>query len=797
GATGGGVAGGATGGGAAGGATGGGVAGGAAGGTAGGMAAVCGNGMTETGEECDDNNLVSTDGCTDTCRITVGYSCIGAPSQCALIGTVVQVGLGNDHGCQRTTTGLVFCWGDNDNLEVSSVAGVVRSPARVPGLSTVEEIAVGADFNCARRTDGTVACWGDNDNRQLGFVGADSPTAVDVAGISSAVRIAAGDDFACALLGSGQVTCWGDNDNRQLGAGGTGTTDSEVPSVVVGVAQAIDLTLGGDFACALISGGGLLCWGDNDNGQIGVGGTSTTDVSVGTAPVGLPALTEVSAGGDHVCGITGPPGNLWCWGDNANGQLGDNSTIDRRTPQVVTGLASVTGVAGGTRHTCVTQQAGTAQCWGLNINGQLGDGTTANRLTPGLVQQLPSAVTVIETGNVSTCVLSSSGARRCWGLDEEGQLGLGTARGLLVPTQVSLPPVVSVDGSTPEFRRGHACARFANNDLSCWGENDVGQLGDGTVIARPAPVAVSSLAGQVADVAVGRASTCAVLLNGQVHCWGRNAEGELGDGSQVERPSPAAVSIAVQAVTIAAGRDFYCATFTDDAVRCWGNNSNGQIGASNTTPRFLVPTVVAGVSAVVELAAGEDFACARHLNGSVSCWGINTQGQLGNGMTATQQPMPSLVSGLTDAVQLSAGQNHACARTMTGDIRCWGDNSYGQQANTMTGADVLLPTTITGVSGATWLSCGNNFNCAVVGSGAVQCWGYALDGHLGNGAGTAQVNAPAFMSSVTGMHRVVGVNSTTFLITPMGGVQVLGFVGFGQVGVGSSLRPTFPVLAPF
>lgn len=765
---------------------------------------MCGDGVITGTEACDDMNLVDTDGCTAMCAIAPGYSCIGAPSSCVLIGTVTQVSLGSDHGCQRTSTGYVFCFGDNVNQEVGSGTGIVSSPARVPGLANVEELAAGADFTCARRANGTVACWGDSDNRQLGQVSTiDSAVPLDIAGITTAVQLAAGEDFACARLLSGEVVCWGDNDNRQLGRGGTGTTDSELPAPVIGVTGAIALAAGGDHACAIVSLGATLCWGDNDNGQLGLGGTSTTDVSVGTAPMGLPSAVELAAGLNHTCAIT-TSRDVWCWGDNGLGQMGDGTTIDQRAPVRVIGTNPADLLTAGTNFVCSVTVLGAATCWGQNTNGQLGDGTITTRLVPTSVASLPSGVTAIEGGEVGTCALFGGGARRCWGLSENGQLGFGLPRLVVTPTLLTpLAPVEALALSENEYRGGHACAKLMGGDLRCWGENDFGQLGDGTTVAKPSPTAVSALAGIVLDIAVSsgaQGSSCAVLTNGQIHCWGGNGEGQLGDGTQVAHAAPAPATVSVPATSIVAGSDFYCATFMDGAVRCWGNNSNGQLGVTSMmVPRYLLPTVVAGVTAPLALAAGEDFVCALLGNGTVSCWGDNGDGQLGIGMASTtpQQVLPVAVSGLSNVVQLGAGQNHACARTMTGDVHCWGANSFGQQANPTTGTDVLLPTMIPSVMGATWLTVGNNFNCVVTAGGGVQCWGYGLDGHFGDGGGTSTNSTLVTMPGVSGQQRVVGSNASTFLISPAGAVRALGFHGFGQLGLGVTLRPTVPTLAPF
>ena len=272
-----------------------------------------------------------------------------------------------------------------------------------------------------------------------------------------------------------------------------------VPRVVAG-SSASAVAAGQSHACAVTSGGALVCWGHNNRGQLGDGTTETrlTPVAVSGLESGVGA---VFAGGEHTCALTSG-GAVLCWGYNGYGQLGDGTTANRLTPVAVSGLASgVVAVVVGRNHTCALTSAGAVRCWGWNGNGQLGDGTPSNRSTPVEVTGLGSGVIAVAAGEQHTCAVTSGGAVQCWGRNSSGQLGDGTTTNRLTPVAVSGlgSGVVAVVGGGL-----HTCAVTSGGAVLCWGWNDSGQLGDGTRgTDRLTPVAVSGLGRGVIAVAAG------------------------------------------------------------------------------------------------------------------------------------------------------------------------------------------------------------------------------------------------------------------------------------------------------
>ncbi len=345
----------------------------------------------------------------------------------------------------------------------------------------------------------------------------------------------------------------------------------------------------------------------------------------------------LTAGGSHSCAMVS--GAVRCWGYNGFGQLGDGTSTNRSTPVAVPGLAGVVAVTAGDRHTCALLDSTAVYCWGSNADGQLGDGTFTSSKSPVLVTGLPPIVEV-SAGGAHTCALTRSGRTLCWGANASGQLGDGTSIDRPSPTTV-----LGVTGtSTLALGDDHSCA-IAGEWVACWGSNASGQLGDGTTTSRNTAVpTLGSWGGMLSPghLVAGSSHTCAWNVI-SAKCWGLNSSGQLGDGTLVNRIQPAAMTLPGRQVFGAAGSNHTCAFEDDGAASCWGWNYFGQLGDGTTTGR-LTPTAVSGLTSTQAMAAGWNHTCAV-ANGHVRCWGDNTYGQLGDS-TTTDRSAPVIVSGL-------------------------------------------------------------------------------------------------------------------------------------------------------
>jgi alpha-tubulin suppressor-like RCC1 family protein len=349
-------------------------------------------------------------------------------------------------------------------------------------------------------------------------------------------------------------------------------------------AAAVGLT----SACALLSDGTVKCWGANQDGELGDGTTTNS-----TAPVAVAILskvTAISAGNDFACALAGS--SVKCWGANASGQLGDGKTVEEDKPGGVLGLSGVRAISAGADFTCAVRGTGAssdAECWGANDLGQLGDGTTTGSSRPVLVKSTSSSLTTngasaIAAGSGHACVLISGGRARCWGDNEDGQLGDGSTTNSTTPVAVANLPTTPVALRAKAISAGglNTCALLGDGTVECWGANNVGQLGNGTITSSSLPVAVANLSGVMA-IATGNTFSCALLADGTVDCWGRI--GLLAKGTRLALNSTVPVAVAnLSGVTaISAGTNGACALLSDGNVECWGADDFGQLGDGQIT----------------------------------------------------------------------------------------------------------------------------------------------------------------------------------------------------------------------
>lgn len=660
----------------------------------------------------------------------------------SLSASIVAIAAGAFHTCAVDVSGSLSCWGANSEGQLGDTTKVARSlPVEVANSRYFGFVAVaaGSRHTCALRTDGQVMCWGKSSLGQLGdgFVEALTFPVSVARGVGDAVAITAGGDHSCALLATSTVFCWGDNRSGQLGIGTTGF--ERFPVQVLRLSDVVSVSAGLQHTCALRVNGTVSCWGSNSFGALGTG-TTTDQLSPGVSVSGLTNAIAIASGDHHTCALLAD-GATRCWGNNADGQIGDGSITPQRTPVQVRDVSDAVAIAAGGQHTCVLRVDGAARCWGANRRGQLGDGTTTGRLTAVPVRDiLGSHLSQGVTGGaLHTCAARDNGTAACWGDNSEGQIGDSTTVQRVTPIAVS--NLTNVAGISNGFL--HSCARVANGTVRCWGDNRSGQLGDNSTVDRatPVPVGVNGGLRNVSALTSGHFHNCVIRSTGGVACWGENAVGQLGDGTTVDRLTPVNVAIAgVKAV--AAGYQHTCAVLIAGTVQCWGGNNSGQLGTGGLT-NSSVPVPVQGVTSAVAIAAGAEHTCALLANGAVQCWGANFLGQLGNGNTVMQL-LRVAVHDISDAVAIAAGDLHTCALTVHGGARCWGANYSGQLGDGTT-TDRPTPVVVRrvftegtprGLRGVARIALGASTTCAQLAHGETRCWGLNLNGQIGDGTTT-------------------------------------------------------------
>jgi cysteine-rich repeat protein len=757
---------------------------------------------------------VLTDGqCASCTPKTCGVACgkmddgCGGTLDCGNCGEN-GIGAGQYFACALHTNGTVKCWGHNNFGQLGDGTTTTRyqptfadgSPALVTGIATAIQIAVGYEHACALLADGTAKCWGSHNDGELGdgtpVTTAGKTTPVAVAGLSGAVQIAAGRTHTCALLGDGTVKCWGSNIYGQLGDGTV--TPRLTPVLSTGLTGATSLGAGGYHTCALLAGGTMKCWGRNSEGQIG--DNTVTQRTVPTAVGGLTTAASLGIAnmGYHSCAVL-TNGTANCWGYNTNGQLGDNTVLNRKLPGAVLGLSGVASIAGGTAHTCAILKDGSAKCWGRNTEGQVGDTTLTERRTPVAVTGGVN-LAKIALGSYFTCALQVSGGAQCWGHNLNGQLGDETTINAKIPSAVigfpcggdgtskacggCAPTTCQKAGVTagsisdgcggtlwcsiakPQVAAGpQTTCTIVQGTVRCWGLNDMGQLGDGTVRKRYQSTFVNGGLGKVGGitnataVAVGQNHACAALADGTVNCWGSHASGQLGTNTPVDSAvhfDPVPVFGISKAVSVTAGRLHSCALLADGTVKCWGANTTGQLG-DGTTQLRVAPVTVVGLAGIVEVRGGAEYTCALTQTGLLRCWGDNGLSQLGNGTTDSTVPRNVPLIGAVRSVATSLMGSHNCAVLADGTAKCWGNNSNAQLGD---GSAVsrILPSAVLALTGAVGIANGSLHSCALGGDGSVKCWGRNAEGQIGDTTTTQRLTATPATGITTATDLALGVN---------------------------------------
>jgi alpha-tubulin suppressor-like RCC1 family protein len=346
----------------------------------------------------------------------------------------------------------------------------------------------------------------------------------------------------------------------------------------------------------------------------------------------------------------------------------------------------------------------------------------------------PSAFSPVTAGNRHTCKLSFSGAASCWGDNEFGQLGDGTT------TDRQTAVLVSGGPSFAALSAGglHICGLTADGAAYCWGSNEFGQLGDGTTTNRSSPVLVSGGL-SFAAVSAGGSHTCGVTTQGAAYCWGWNSKGQLGDGTQTNRSSPAPVLGGLSFLTLTtgdaateAGGEFSCG-ITTTGTYCWGRNFSGQLGDGSGETQ-LTPVPVAGNVSLAAVSAGGSHACALTAGGAAYCWGTYA---LGNGNGATRFTPTAAAGGATFLV-VSAGGHHTCGITTAGTTTCWGHNESAQLGDGTRAEDRENPVTVLGGLSFVAVSSGGWHTCGVTATDEIYCWGDNTYGQLGDGTRTSR-----------------------------------------------------------
>lgn len=718
-------------------------------------------------------------------------------------------------------------------------------------LNSVIAISAGSDVACALITDGTIRCWAMNQSSSLGqAINPGMISAHQIAGITNAIGISVGNAVACAALADGQIKCFGFGGSGRLGNGSL--SDSLTTGVFVsGISNATSkIHVGITSVCAILATGEVKCWGSGDLGDGAVSNANTCVVpgDCSATPVLVSGITnaiDISGGQYYSCALLAT-GATKCWGINSSGEFGNNSTTNSSVP-VTTNFSSSIDLSTGQFHTCTLLANNSITCAGFNRNAQLGQLSNTGPSTCGGFACSPAPVTVsgitnavaVQNGANHTCALLGTGEVSCFGYNESGEVGNGNSTGpdtcasakcAFTPTIVSGITAVAIAAS-----EGYSCALLTDSTVKCWGSfinvdklfpETIPQIpggfsGDFPVPAgSPFPAPENLIAtGLPAKVRLSWSPVAGALSYKLRYSQGTALSPTYTEissitSSQISNYELTTVTanlpytFAVLAVLpgntetqlsnevtatplefftitkVAPGTDHTCAILGDATVKCWGTNSTGQLGNGSTVATASTVTVPA-ISNAIDISSGNAFTCVivgttpSDTSGRVKCWGEGSLGQLGNG-SSSDSSSPVDVNSITTASQISARSGHVCIVTTAGNVLCWGEGSSGQLGNNASN-DSNIPITANtfgpdnyaltpATTKAFQVSVGDQHSCARVSTSngsaglGVKCWGATNHGELGNGAALCQVNVICDPKNPNPQPQsVTGISSAAFL----------------------------------
>ncbi len=604
---------------------------------------------------------------------SAGQLGIGNNSNTPLHTTPVQVGTVNSWTSVAGTflssaairaDGTLWTWGDNTLGQLGRGNFTNNSsnftPAQVTGLLSSPHwlrVECGKNFVFAVRTNGSLYGWGENSTGQLGdnsTTNRNAPKRVGTSnnwvGMSCGIDGSSNKFHTVAMQADGSVWAWGDNTFGQLGNGTTSITPSLTPVLISSGFGAVNVECG--YACSFArkANGQLYAWGNNATGNLGTGNQTNlnTPTTISIIPIGWFKISN----GDLYSMAIKSDGTLWGWGNNSKGQLGKGDTISVINPVQIGTDNNWVSIAAGKNHTLGLKSNGSVYAWGSNDFGQLGIGNNLLSITnysPVLVSTGPFVA--ISSGELFSGAIKANGTLWLWGNNSAGQLGIGNILNLV--TNYVPVPVVSLDSLWVDIECGSglSMAIKSSGSLWSWGDNTLGQLGNGTNILSTLNLSPSQVSGPSNWICIangaGGGHSLGVRANGTLWSWGQNSFGELGNGTNTNAAqnfSPTQVGTANTWTFASAGGHHSFALQADGSPWAWGDNTYGQLGLGyfGNTPPVYVPTQVTNVQnffqAQTDLVI--DVSCGYNHTGMIKDYrervcmaGLNSAGQLGDGQS--------------------------------------------------------------------------------------------------------------------------------------------------------------------
>jgi alpha-tubulin suppressor-like RCC1 family protein len=728
------------------------------------------------------------------------------------------VSAGNNHTLAIKSGGTLWAWGNGTNFELGPATGVAQSrssPTQIGALATWSRVSAGINFSLGTLTTGALFAWGLNTTSRLGTndtITRSSPTQI---GTSSWTAVSASRSLGTATGATIAAGLWGWGINTFGVVGDNTTVNKAVPTALtytntiltqtpwmVGNSSWSLVTAGFNTTHGILSTNTLYAWGTNTSGGLG-----TNDTLNRSSPtlVGTSSWIAISASerSQHTAGITAIR-TLFTWGNNASGQLGDNTTVNKSTPTLISyGASSWSQVAAGASVTAAITIVGTLFIWGANTNGQLGDNTTVGKSSPTLV---PGSWSQVSIGASHVLALRSNNTLWAWGVNTNGQLGVGDVVTRSNPVQVNYYTswvrvsagqdhslAIAADGtlwgwgnntngqagvltesqSWAQIAQGNSftIAKRSDGTIWSWGLNDSGQLGTsnynlkGDTYNRSSPVQIGTSSWSQVFVSLSTGFAGAIDPNGVLYAWGLNSSGQLGTGDLINRSSPVQVTQVTSPnswISVDGGNDFMVGVTSDKKLWGWGSTA----GLNIALPSFSW-SQVSGQGA---------HTLAIRNDGKLFAWGLNSAGQLGTGDTLNRSSPVQI--GFSSWSQVDAGISHSLAVDRFGVLYAWGLNSSAQLGT----SDFISRSSPTQVGQQSWfaISAGDTHSTGISNK-LLYTWGAGAQGQLG------ELTESLSWSTVSaGVNGVIG-------ITGLGTLFGWGLNTSGKLGINDTLNRSSPV----